>query len=341
MTNVVTDVGGPRVAALIDEGLRHIVNVTSARDIFLQGAQVASATTGPALEAACQEARYIFLTPERATTAIIERLDLWHKTVVLDFTDPPTLSPGLLDRCRMYFKRSWPIGPTRQPRAARPNLHPINFGAFAAFDALADVAPETPVTDRPIDLGFFFAPASLNQQPGSRRERVLRALMARDWAGTTTMIGHHTILQGHGRLGRRAIARSEVDPRWQDYMRLLTRTKIVFTATPTRWDGDHRTWEALWSGACVFMDRTGIPTPAMPRHGMECFYYDADDDRSINAAIDHARSLLGPLSDGRTLNRIGRAGRHNTLNHHLSHHRVAQVLALLNGQAPIGRAVPD
>ena len=91
---------------------------------------------------------------------------------------------------------------------------------------------------------------------------------------------------------RQAVAKLHLDDRWLAYMQALTETKIVFTATPDLWDGDYRTWEALWSGACVFVDRNYIPVAEMPRGGAECFYYDAADDRSIARAIQHARALL-------------------------------------------------
>jgi hypothetical protein len=117
-------------------------------------------------------------------------------------------------------------------------------------------------------------------------------------------------------------------------MRLLTQTKIIFTATPYSFDGDNRTWEALWSGACVFMDHTGIPTPQLPRAGVECFYYDARDEKSIDAAIELAKTLLATGDGQELLARIGAAGRRNLVTHHQSRHRAEYVLRLIEGRAP-------
>ena len=48
------------------------------------------------------------------------------------------------------------------------------------------------------------------------------------------------------------------------YLRLLHSAKIVVTCQPAYWETDYRTWEALSSGALVFIDPTTTPMPFAP-----------------------------------------------------------------------------
>jgi hypothetical protein len=331
---VVIDIDGLRAAALTAEGLRHFATVHSPHDISVLGEKVSNGKANEALARECCEADHIFISPQtKAVLEIVEEFGLWEKTAVLDFTDPPEVAAGLLDKCSAYFKRSWSIGPERRPRAANsPKLFPLNFAALAAFERLPDVTPDMRPSHRPIDVGFYFARADLDHPGYQNRLRVLRVLESKRWPNRQLRIGHHTFGPGHGQDGRTAIIRPVVDPRWLDYMRLLTSTKIIFTATPYGYDGDHRTWEALWSGACVFMDRTSIPTPDLPRGNVECFYYDSRDDESIEAAVEWAETLLRSRDGQDTIDRIGAAGRRNVIAHHLSHHRADYVVRLMEGR---------
>ena len=336
MTTIVIDVGGPRANALMAEGLSHFASVSSTHDIFVLGKIVSTQKIGEQLRQECARADYVFVAPGKISLLeIVTELGLWGKTAVLDFRDSSELEISLLKKCRAYFKRSWPIGPKRSNRDTQSSrLFPLNFGAFAAFERLPGTTPDLPLSRRQIDVGFYFAPDDLGNPEYVNRLRIFSRLKLNDWNHGVTKIGHHTFGSGHGEDGRRAIAGPSVDIRWIDYMRLLTQTKIIFTATPYSFDGDNRTWEALWSGACVFMDHTGIPTPQLPRAGVECFYYDARDEKSIDAAIELANTLLATGGGQELLARIGAAGRRNLVTHHQSRHRAEYVLRLIEGGAP-------
>jgi hypothetical protein len=335
MTTIVMDVGGPRANTLMAEGLSHFASVSSTHDIFVLGNIVSTQKIGEQLRQECARADYVFVAPGRfSLLEIVTELGLWSKTAVLDFRDSSELDIPLLEKCRAYFKRSWPIGPERRNRDAQAGrLFPLNFGAFAAFERLPGTMPDLPLRRRPIDVGFYFAPEDLSNPEYVNRLRLFSRLRLNDWNCSEIKIGHHTFGPGHGQEGRQAIAAPSVDMRWIDYMRLLTQTKIIFTATPYSFDGDNRTWEALWSGACVFMDHTGIPTPRLPTTGVECFYYDARDEKSIDAAIELAKTLLATGDGQERLARIGAAGRLNVITHHLSRHRAEYVLRLIESRA--------
>jgi hypothetical protein len=339
MTAIVIDLGGSRAEALMAEGLSHSACVFSPHNVFVLGEIVSSQRMGEQLRQKCAQADYIFVSPDKTSVLeIIMQLELWAKTVVLDFRDSTYLEISLLERCSAYFKRSWPIGPERSRRDTQAErLFPLNFAAFVAFQRVPGTMPDLPVRRRPIDVGFYFSPEGLDNPEFANRLRVLSRLRSIDWSSREVRIGHHTFGRGHGREGRRAILGPSVDIRWINYMRLLTQTKIIFTATPYSYDGDNRTWEALWSGACVFMDHTSIPTPELPRGGVECFYYDARDEKSIEAAIELAKILLGTSDGLELLERIGTAGRLNVLTHHLSCHRAEYVLRLIERRRPGGR----
>lgn len=329
---MVLDGRGVRAASMIGEGLDALgVGIRSPRDIYVAGHRLCEATCAEELRQACVDADVIVLPNidaypgEPLCYEQVVHLSLWSKTIVLDFTDQPDVSSKMLNRCLAYFKRSWPLGLERSPRNSVPgNLFPVNFAALGAFERFADLNSEAAISARPIDIGFYFSASDLSNVGSyvNRRRRVYQRLLATDWGTSVTKIGEHSFGNGQGMLARQAIAKPDVDPRWITYMRLLSTTKVVFTATPDLWDGDWRTWEALWSGACVFLDQNYIPTAHMPREGIECFYYDAGDEGSIEEAIRHAKCLLRTSAGMEELERVGRAGRQIVLQHHLARNRV-------------------
>ena len=58
------------------------------------------------------------------------------------------------------------------------------------------------------------------------------------------------------------------------YFAALGRAKIIVTCNPSNWEGDFRLWEALSSGALVFIDEMSTPMPHAPRDGEHIVVYD-------------------------------------------------------------------
>ena len=55
----------------------------------------------------------------------------------------------------------------------------------------------------------------------------------------------------------------------KSYMAVMQEAQVVVTANPTHWEGDHRFWEALASGAMVMCDKAYALhlQPHAPKHG--------------------------------------------------------------------------
>ena len=63
------------------------------------------------------------------------------------------------------------------------------------------------------------------------------------------------------------------------YFNSMRRAKIVVTCNPSHWEGDFRTFEALASGALVFVDEMYTPHPRPFVDGEHVVVYDNSDPR--------------------------------------------------------------
>jgi hypothetical protein len=126
--------------------------------------------------------------------------------------------------------------------------------------------------------------------------------------------------------GRRALFDPPEKNPFLEYLGMLKRARIVFTAYPDNWDGDSRTWEAFSSGALVFMDATSIPSPYPMTHGRHCFIFDARKPESIREAIDTAKYFLKNENERVA---IALQGYKNACDHHRPVNRIEQVLSWL------------
>lgn len=121
---------------------------------------------------------------------------------------------------------------------------------------------------------------------------------------------------------RLAIAKPADGNEFRRFIKIQHQSKIIFTAQPDHCDGDNRTWEAMASGALVFLDKTYIPTPKYMQDGTHCIYYDASDKQSIRAAIEKAKWFLANDVDRE---RIAHAGREHVQRFHKPINRVNQI----------------
>ena len=116
--------------------------------------------------------------------------------------------------------------------------------------------------------------------------------------------------------------RSTVD---HTYFACLRQSRIVVTSHPSEWEGDHRTYEALASGALVVLDSIGTPTTTSPlRDGVHLVVFDSHDHNAFDAKlryyIDHPHQTEA----------IARRGCAFALAHHRAEHRVAYILEELD-----------
>jgi hypothetical protein len=227
-------------------------------------------------------------------------------TIFYEYRDRCTPDPAFLGG-RGYFKRSVTCGPDRKP--AGGDSTPINYSALDEY-YLAEGH------ERTYDIGCFFDPG--NPKLGLRRGNVLRALQRLD--PPNSLVGVST---GHSNSARLAICDPPLRNPFVDFIRLQHRTKVIFTAQPWLVDGDNRTWEAMASGALVFLDRCSIPTPDWPVDGQHCCHYDAADPASVDAAIGRA---LYYLKNDAGRERVAAAGYRFVRERHRAVNRVRYML---------------
>lgn len=238
---------------------------------------------------------------------------LWKKMVYYDFKDAADIEYHRLEQCLVYAKRSWLEGLERKAiPVSDPRIIPLDFCILNEY--LEINAPKK----RVFDIAYLFKP---EKEIGIRRYNVLTQLRAAGF--NNALIG---ACSAAGRTGRRAIYCSPDNNPWVQYLKSLKQSKIVFTAFPDYWDGDSRTWEAFASGAMVFMDQTGIPSPHPFEHGKHCYIYNALDQDSITAAINKAVYYLQHDNERES---IAETGYRFALEHHRPVNRIKQIFSQL------------
>ena len=230
-----------------------------------------------------------------------------EKTVVIDYHDRSRWLSHV--KCFAYFKRSWVVmiksdGYTTKvaiPRA--PHLHPLTMAIMDEFIVKEEM-------ERDIMLS-----CPLRIKPGNpNRQRVLNLVRKMNILGET-QIGQLNKGSMHG----------FNDLNMRDYFKLLRRSKIVVTCNPSRWEGDHRTWEAFASGALVFVDRMWTPLTHPLIDGKHCIFYDLSD----SGLIELEERILFYLRHGELAYDIAREGREFTMKYHRTSNRIDEILNVI------------
>jgi hypothetical protein len=106
------------------------------------------------------------------------------------------------------------------------------------------------------------------------------------------------------------------------FLNHLGNSRIVVTCNPNDWEGDFRLWEAMLSGALVFVDCMVIPDlmPYPFQDKMHWIVYDPDNKIEFDALLEHYWSH----PDEAEL--IAEAGYKYTLAHHMPKDRVSYIL---------------
>lgn len=108
-----------------------------------------------------------------------------------------------------------------------------------------------------------------------------------------------------------------------EYLQYLANSQIVVTSSPTWWEGDSRTWEALGNGALVFVDKMYVPFQDKPEHNKHVIEYDIGDPQSLITPLSFC--LQNP-SFGR---KIADAGKKWAVEKHSPKARMAEVVEYL------------
>ena len=97
------------------------------------------------------------------------------------------------------------------------------------------------------------------------------------------------------------------------------------TCNPSRWEGDHRTWEAFANGALVFVDRMWTPLTHPLVDGKHCIFYDLSGDgiTKLRRKISYFLQETDHAED------IARAGHEFTMKYHRASNRIDEILDVI------------
>jgi len=106
------------------------------------------------------------------------------------------------------------------------------------------------------------------------------------------------------------------------YFKVLANSKIIVTMNPADWEGDFRLWEALLSGALVFVDKMAIldwiPHPF--KHKEHLIFYDPANRTEFENLLEYY------VSNEAEAESIGLRGYEHTAHHHMTTDRVSYIL---------------
>jgi hypothetical protein len=105
-----------------------------------------------------------------------------------------------------------------------------------------------------------------------------------------------------------------------DYFESMYNAEIVVTANPAHWEGDFRLWEALASGALVFVDEISTPMSYPLVHGENIIYFS-----SLNKT-DFMDKLHYYMSHQADRERVARQGYMHVLRYHRTANMVDYIL---------------
>ncbi len=233
-----------------------------------------------------------------------------EKTVIIDYHDNPRWflpSNGVL----AYFKRSWTEMEhienytTRTPCPKPFGVHPITFAIMDEF--IIDEEME-----RDVSLSCTFRPVKHRQH--LNRERVLQLLRNMDIPGKA-QLGSYT----------KGSMKRFNDPDMREYFRLLKRSRIVVTCNPGRWDGDHRTWEALANSALVFVDKIYFPLAHPLIDGKHCIFYEPSD----KGLMELWKKILYFTENQDEAEAIAKEGHEFAMKYHRTSNRIDEILEVI------------
>ena len=274
---------GTRFPQMISEGLaaQAGIELTVNKPVLCYGETLIPAAKN--LQDELIKAEYIFRSNDEhfdipEIDNFLDEHSLWKKVVYYDFKDSCQVDLPRLKQCSAYAKRSWTKGIHRKalPRFIPP-LFPLNYSLLSAYKEIDQKK------ERDIDVvcAFEDSPAI-----GKRRYNLIQEVKAANFQNS-----HIGLIKG-GEDMRKAIFIPRENNPYIDYLSLLGRAKIIFTAFPDMQDGDSRIWEALSSGALIVADQCKIPMSHPLVHLEHCILFDAMNPQSIKEAIVLAKYYL-------------------------------------------------
>ena len=227
-----------------------------------------------------------------------------EKTVVIDYHDSSRwISPV---KCFAYFKRSWVKMvdkgnyTIKRPVSFPSHFYPLNFAIMDEF-----------IINENLERDIILSCTLRTHLGRFNRERVLNLIKGMNIKGKTQI----------GELNKEG-ARGFNAPLMRDYWKLLRRSKIVITCNPSKWEGDHRTWEAFANGALVFIDKIYTPMVHPLVDGKHCIFYELSD-----LGLKELREkILYYLDHTAQAEAIAKRGFDFTMKYHRASNRIDEIL---------------
>lgn len=229
------------------------------------------------------------------------------KTIFIDYHDRHNWVFG--GSCLAYFKRSWVKGVTegnytsKKPIDRPANFYPLTLAIMDEFIIDENI-------ERDVVLSCTIRPYHRN------RPRVLEFVKKIN-------------IQGKKQIGalNQGTMRRFNDPDMREYFRLLKRSRIVVTCNPSKWEGNHRTWEAFANGALVFVDKMYTPMTHPLVDGKHCIFYEPSDS-GLN---ELQKKILYFLEETEHADDIAKAGFDFTMRYHRASNRIDEILNVIQG----------
>jgi len=236
-----------------------------------------------------------------------------HKTVMIDYHDNPNWYCQV--PCFAYFKRSWSFGinegryTVRQPIQHPLYMHPLTMAIMDEF-----ISDPHHYKNSKRDVILSCTLRKKEKRGHIDRIRILRLLK-------------HMKLQGNVQIGQfnKGNMKRFNAPDMRGYFDLLRRSRIVVTCNPSKWEGDHRTWEAFANGALVFVDRTLTPLVHPLIDGKHCIFYDLSDEGLEKLQ----KKIFFFLANPQWADDIAKAGHEFTMKYHRSSNRIDEILEVI------------
>ena len=229
------------------------------------------------------------------------------KLVIIDYSD---ISNDLFNSsCLKYFKRS--VVDKKKMKLINYNreIIPISYclkQEVLQFKNLFEY-------DRYIDISVFFKPNdSIKQNDVNWYRNKVAKFIKENFSDYNIFVDQ---CGSSGREGRNSIQ--------MDYYKKMFHSKIVITCNPNNWEGDYRTWEALSTGALVFVDKMFTPIVNPLINEKHLIFYDKDN------LLELKKKIIFYLNNKDLATKISQQGNEHVLKYHKPSDRIDEILSHL------------
>ncbi len=223
-----------------------------------------------------------------------------NKAIIIDYHD--SINYVLPDDAKYYFKRSIVDKSKNEYKEYNREIHHIPYCVRPDF--LDSVRP----TVKDIDIGVFFNPLSTHII-NCNRTKVVKYVREN--------LNEFNIFTGLVKTENKEY-RNEIN---NDYLEKMLRCKIIVTSNPNLWEGDYRLYEALISGALVFVDNMKAISGFTDNENI-CFY-------DLNNLEGLKNKLIYYLHSDNILTKAMECSIENTHNNHLTKNLIDRILNII------------